>query len=71
MVFSVSRQTAEVTLLVSFAVFTVCCAGIFEQKNETGMGDEPSGGLETASSMYDSAMRCDSMRPVLYAISLL
>jgi hypothetical protein len=52
-------------------VFTVCCAGIFEQKNETGMGDEPSGGLETASSMYDSAMRCDSMRPVLYAISLL
>jgi hypothetical protein len=50
MVFSISRQTAEVTLLVSFAVFTVCCAGFFEQRNETGMADKPSGGLEAVSS---------------------
>ena len=50
MAFSVSRQQAvELSLLVSFAAFTVCCAGFFE-KNETGMTAEPSDGLKTLSS---------------------
>ena len=53
--FSVSRQTTETALLVSFAVFTVCYAGLFERNNETGLDDEISSGLETASSEYPIA----------------
>jgi len=53
MIFSVSRQQAtELAILVSFAVFTVACAGFFE-KNETGMTNESSEGLETVSSKCD------------------
>ena len=52
MTFSVSRQTAELTLLLSFGVFTVCCAGFFEQNNETGFVDESSDSLEPVSSAY-------------------
>lgn len=50
MIRPVSRQTVEATLLLSFAVITtVCCAALFEHKNETGMVDEPSDGLDAAS----------------------
>ena len=49
MVFSVSRQHAtELAVLVSFAAFTVCCAGFF-QRNETGMAEQETG-METISS---------------------
>lgn len=57
MIRPVSRQTVEATLLLSFAVITtVCCAALFEHKNETGMVDEPSDGLDAASSTYISMM---------------
>ena len=50
MVFSVSRQNAtELAVLVSFAAFTVCCAGFF-QRNETGMAEQETSGMETISS---------------------
>jgi len=52
MVFKISHQAVEVTLLVSFAAFTVCCAGFFDQKNETGLADGPSDTLESISSTY-------------------
>ena len=63
--FSVSRQTAGLTLLVSFAVFTLCCASFFERKNETGMADGQLDSSETASSMYNCAVH-----PILFAIPL-
>mmetsp|Transcript_11906 Transcript_11906/g.34153 ORF Transcript_11906/g.34153 Transcript_11906/m.34153 type:complete len:377 (-) Transcript_11906:526-1656(-) len=49
MVLSVSRKTAEAAMLVSFAAFTVCCAGMFERNNETGIADKTSDGLPAAS----------------------
>lgn len=50
MAFSVSRQQAvELAVLVSFAAFSVCCAGFFE-RNETGMAEQASAGMETISS---------------------
>ena len=52
MAFSVSRQQAvELAVLVSFAAFTVCCAGFFE-RNETGMAEQESAGMETLSSTW-------------------
>lgn len=59
--FSVSRQTTETALLVSFAVFTVCYAGLFERNNETGLDDEISSGLETASIAFPGIGWIDRM----------
>jgi len=62
MVFSVSRQTAtETGLLVTFAVFAVCCAGLSEQNNETGMANELSGDLETSSIPFPGFAWLDRM----------
>ena len=62
--FSISRQTIELTLLLSFAFLSLVFAVFFEQNNETSMTDEADGGLyETASSKFRIAL--------LYVLTLL
>lgn len=50
MAFSISRQTVEVTMLLSFALLSLVFAGLFEQNNETVMKDETNSSLEQAAS---------------------
>ena len=62
--FSISRQTIELTLLLSFAFLSLVFAAFFEQNNETSMTDEADGGLyQTASSKFRIAL--------LYVLTLL
>ena len=62
--FSISRQTIELTLLLSFAFLSLVFAVFFEQNNETSMTDEADGGLyQTASSKFRIAL--------LYVLTLL
>ena len=50
MALSISRQTIEVTLLLSYALLSLSFAGLFEQNNETVMNDETNSSLEQAAS---------------------
>mmetsp|Transcript_37957 Transcript_37957/g.41143 ORF Transcript_37957/g.41143 Transcript_37957/m.41143 type:complete len:377 (-) Transcript_37957:1048-2178(-) len=51
MALSISRQTIEVTLLLSFALLSLSFAGLFEQNNETVMNDETNSSLKQAASI--------------------
>ena len=68
--FSISRQTIELTLLLSFAFLSLVFAVFFEQNNETSMTDEADGGLyETASSKFRIALH-DVLTLLLYIASV-
>ena len=68
--FSISRQTIELTLLLSFAFLSLVFAAFFEQNNETSMTDEADGGLyETASSKFRIALH-DVLTLLLYIASV-
>jgi hypothetical protein len=65
----ISRQTIELTLLLSFAFLSLVFAGFFEQNNETDVTDEADGGLyQTASSKFRIALLCVDL--LLYITSV-